>query len=109
MKTRYTIYRTDGTEERGEVDWPRQPSLDQITAVVEAVTGEPFEHVYVLVDGEIRDMFVDELGHMRKERKPRNAAATRFYRAAMVMRGAAPKSLPHIVGDVVLFDRRVWF
>lgn len=109
MKTEYTIYRADGTEERSEVDWPLKPSLDQISSVVEAITGSPFEHVYVMVDNAIRDMFVDELGRVRKPPKPRNEAATRFYRSASIKQGAAPESLPHIVGDVILFDRRIWF
>lgn len=109
MKTGYTVYRTDGTEERGEIDWPLKPSYDRIRPVVEAVTGSPSEHVYVLIDGELRDMFVDENGHIRNPPKPRNEAATRLYRAASIMHGDTPESLAHIVGDAVLFDRRIWF
>ena len=111
MKFCYTIYRADGTEEQGEVDWPEHPSYVQIKTLTEPIVGGPLEHVTVLHDGERADMFVDELGHMRKSGpKPRNEKGTTIYRNNWLTRHpeAEPESLPHIVGDVVLFHRVVW-
>lgn len=69
------------------------------------------EHVRVLdpaVD-DYRDMFVDEMGHMRAEPKPRNDAATRLYRNNwLVHEGGAPEDLPWIAGNAIVFDRIVW-
>ena len=63
----------------------------------------------MLHDGERRDMFVEELGHVRKTgAKPLNEAATKIYRNNMVSQGARPEDLPTIVGDAVLFHRIVW-
>jgi hypothetical protein len=113
IATAYTIYRPDGSRERGSVDWPKHPGRDLIKRLVEPIIDGPIEHVTVLAPGlDRRDMFVDELGHIGKpEPKPRNERATAIYRAAWVHANPAdnPEELPWIAGTAVLFDRIVWF
>lgn len=116
MRTTYTILHVDGTTQRGEIDWPEHPTLDQIKILVEPIVGSPMEHVRVLdPDSVLReddepgylDMFVDEHGHERI--KPRNEAATAFYRANWLHHeGGDPDDLPWIAGTAVVFDRIVW-
>ncbi len=58
-----------------------------------------------------RDLFVDELGHVRHSGpKRRNEDATAIYRANWLRRagGADPEALPSIAGDAVLFHRIIW-
>lgn len=115
MITTYTILRADGRSEPGEVDWPENPSLRQIEAVVEPIVGGDLEHVTVLypvnvlypANDEYRDMFVDELGHQHG--RPRNNKATAIYRNNWLQHhGGDPEELPWIAGDAVVFDRIVW-
>jgi hypothetical protein len=90
--------------------WPR------LREVVEAVTGEPCEHVYVFWDypGDehccYRDLFVNEMGHVRQ--MPRNELATAIYRNNVLvhepMGYPVPEALPWIAGPAVLFRERVW-
>jgi hypothetical protein len=112
MLTPYSIYRTDGSIWIGEIDWPEEPSLAQIKALVEPIVGGPLEHVRVLdpAADDYRDMFVDETGHVRAEGpKPRNEMATALYRNNwLVHEGGEPEDLPWIAGDAVLIDRIVW-
>ena len=116
----YTIYRATGAVERGEIDWREHPSLADIKALVEPIVGGPIEHVQVLDPAKVeaaeverddyRDLFVDELGHVRESGpKPRNHAATAIYRANWLRaNGGDAEDLPWIAGDAVLFDRIVW-
>ena len=92
MTTTYTIYRADGSIERGEVVWPLRPHCGQIERLVEPIVGHPMEHVRVLDPAkaeadeisraDYRDMFVDEVGHVRSPRsraitpRPRSIAPT---------------------------------
>jgi hypothetical protein len=119
MTTTYTVYRTDGTVERGEVVWPLTPSLAQIKSLVEPMVGGPMEHVRVLDPRSVEadqitradylDMFVDELGHVRDIPKPRNHAATGIYRANWLRaEGGDPEDLHWIAGDAIVFDRQIW-
>jgi hypothetical protein len=120
MNTTYTIYRTDGSIERGEVVWPLTPSLAQIKALVEPIVGGPLEHVRVLDPKSVEadtitradclDMFVDEIGHVRAGGpKPRNHAATGIYRANWLRaEGGDPEELHWIAGDAIVFDRQIW-
>lgn len=110
MKTGYTIYRPDGTSEDCEVDWPEAPSCDQINALVAPIVGDSIEHVNVKHDGEHRDMFVDEMGHMRKEPGVRNEAATTIYRRAWLDLApqTPPEDLSWIAGTAILFHRIIW-
>ena len=127
VATTYTIYHADGSLTLGTVwDWPENPSLEQLKAVIEPLVDGPMEHVRVLdpaaaqqdVVGEddYRDMFVDEQGHVRASgAKPKNVQATAIYRAnwlrafGMAGRsGASQEALPWIAGDAIVFDRRIW-
>ena len=110
MKTGYTIYRTNGTKEISSLDWPEDPGYSAIKALVGPIVGGDLEHVTVLHGGERRDMFVNEIGHVRKGGPlPLNEAATEIYCANSVSQGFSLETLPTIVGDAVLFHRRVWF
>lgn len=121
METSYTIFRPDGTEERGTIDWPEDPGYDRIRKFVEPIVEGPIEHVLVLpLDkrdaveisrSDYRDMFVDEMGHVRKTGPGiRNETATRIYRNNWLR--ANPKDVPEsihwIAGTAILFDRIIW-
>ncbi|MEJ6847487.1 hypothetical protein V3589_14865 [Sinorhizobium fredii] len=90
--------------------WPR------LREVVEAVVGDPCEHVNVFWafpgDGtaSYHDLFVNEMGQMRS--LPRNELATRIYRNNVLthdpLRFPTPEALPWIAGPAVLFRDRVW-
>jgi hypothetical protein len=117
--TTYTVYRADGRIEVGAIDWPESPPLRDIRALVEPIVGGPLEHVRVLDPAraeadevsrdDYRDMFVDELGHVRTVAKARNHAATAIYRGNWLRaEGGDPEDLPWIAGDAVVFDRIIW-
>jgi len=118
IPTEYTIYRPDGTEERGSVDWPQNPDLLVMRKFVGEIVDGPIEHVRVLASTKVyaptvsradyRDMFVDEQSHLR--RKPRNEAATEIYRGnwLRVHPDEPPEALPWIAGTAIVFDRPVW-
>lgn len=99
MKVGYTIIRTDGTEERGECERPQD--YDVLAACIrKAVGAEEIERVRVPYNGEITDMFCDEMGHVRAEKKPANQKASDIYNRSNVGH--------QIPGDVIVFDRPVW-
>lgn len=117
--TTYTVYRADGRIEVGAIDWPESPPLRDIRALVEPIVGGPLEHVRVLDPAraeadevsrdDYRDMFVDELGHVRDPSKPYNHAATAIYRANWLRGHGGPEDLLNwIAGDAIVFDRIVW-
>jgi hypothetical protein len=119
--TDYTIFRADGSQERGSVEWPEDPGFDLIRGFVEPIVAGPLEHVTVLDPAKVeaeevdphldrRDLFIDEMGHVRETPKPRNEAATRIYRANWLRAhpDCEPEELPFIAGDAVLFERIVW-
>jgi len=117
MKTTYEIYRVGQSEpERGEVDWPTEPSYALIKALVEPLlgAGEPLDHVSVLHNDRRCDMFVSELGHVELTSRaplPINDAATAIYRHNWLTQHPEtdPEDLPEIAGTSVLFpDRLVW-
>lgn len=98
---------------------PGQPPVEHTTEatsyeelrplIVEHLNGADPEHVYVLHNGERRDLFVDEVGHLKH--LPRNEAATSIYRNAYLSRhpGTHPEALDWIAGPAVLFpDDVVW-
>lgn len=83
---------------------------------VEAITGDPMEHVNVFTDfnggNDFRylDMFVNETGHLNGMR--RNERATAIYRNNIMVHEPVPpprETLPWIAGPAVLFSQRVWF
>jgi hypothetical protein len=109
----YRILYTDGRELLGQVQLPAD--ADKRHAIVrqlaQSVVGEGnnAEHVNVFVDGEYRDMFVDEIGHAKD--LPLNEAATVIYRNNVLVHEPGkyrPEELPYIVGDAILFGRKVW-
>jgi len=89
------------------------PGLEQIKAVVMPALGQgaELERVRVLWNGRQADMFVDEIGGPKYNRRPRNDAATAIYRAATLRLQPAldPESLPAIYGVAAIFDDRIWF
>ena len=109
-----TIFYADGRTESIEADIPQTPGYDNLKTILDPIFGAlSWEHVTVLHDNRIMDMFVDECGHLKG--MPRNEAATAIYRNA-TMSGRTgmgipsdPEMLPFIVGTAVLFDQRVWF
>jgi hypothetical protein len=119
METAYTVFYPDGRADRRTIDWPENPTLAQLKALIDPIVEGDLEHVAVIDpakvdDAEIdpgedrRDLFVDELSVVRD--KPRNDAATAIYRANW-LRGnpdTDPQSLPWIGGTAVLFDRIIW-
>ena len=120
MMYRYTIFRPDRTSEAGEVDWPADPSYDAIARLVGPIVGGPIERVRILDPAKFdaaqvsrddyRDMFVDEMGHMREPPGRRNEKATWLYRAnwLRVHPEDDPEELPFIAGVAVVFDRVIW-
>ena len=98
-----------GRPMKATVDLPRSPGLDALRAVVEPMLyGGRLEHVSVLHEGRLADMFVCEdsafVGNVR------NNKATKIYRANWMSQHPKddPESLPAIYGPAVLVDRRVW-
>jgi hypothetical protein len=113
ISTHYSVLRTDGSEILGVVEWPEEPSYDQIAKlVVPRLDGHPLEHVTILSKKLDRvDMFVAEDGHIYCRELARNERATEEYRRNWLTRhpGCDPESLPYIIGPAVLFHRRVWY
>lgn len=115
MKTRYTIMRPEEPNTGGEIDWPREPTFDQIDRLVRPLlNGASLEHVSVLADfkGGLNfkraDMFVDESGAMKD--LPINGNATAIYRRhSIINKGAKADDLPAIHGPAILFERIVWY
>ena len=107
--TGYTIYHADGSEEFFEVDWPLNPTYDDIEQLLAPIIGRPIEHVYVLFEDRQHDMFVNGDGHTAPGGpKPINQAATCIYQAASRTYAHISDPLPAIAGDPVLFHRGVW-
>jgi hypothetical protein len=87
----------------GVVDWPEEPTYDQIRALTKLHIDGWLEHVSVLYNDKHCDMFVDEEGLLKH--LPVNEVATRIYWNAGRVRGGTP-----IVGTAILFpERRIWF
>jgi hypothetical protein len=104
MDTIYHVYEPGRlTPIVGVIDWPEEPTYDQIRALTKHHIDGWLEHVSVLFKGKHRDMFVDEEGLLKH--LPFNQEATRIYWAA----SGATRGSP-IVGTAILFpDRRIWF
>lgn len=121
MKTTMHILRAGQPVEVREVEFKDRenlepgdggPGYDQLRTVIEPLLdGAPLEHVKVLWNGKPADMFVDEMGHVRKQPLPRNDEATAIYRANWLKQHPEcdPETLPIIVGTAILFEQRVWF
>lgn len=110
MKTTMTIFQPGNEPVRRIIDLPDEPEWKHLQKVLSPLTGDNCpEHVAVLHEGERRDMFVHESGHLIG--LPRNEDATKIYRNASLRRepNRDPETLPFIVGPAILFDRQVWF
>ena len=126
MKTTFGVIRPNGLNETGEVDWPEEPTYDQLKAVIEPFLtavrpGARLEHVWILnrAGNGRTSMFVDEDSALLRQKI--NHDATRLYHAATI-RGltAMPKPTedqvadgiiidsPMIHGVAIVFDRPVW-
>lgn len=110
MKTIYHIFVPEVTEPKTlEVDWPREPGLGLLQGLIEPLVGGHMEHVTVLFNNRESDMFVHEEGRLLG--LPRNEKATEIYLTAWKKRfpGLEPDPDAFIVGNAIVFDRRVWF
>lgn len=104
-----TIYRPAELPEEREVDAAWAPTIEGLrTLLTPLLDGAQYEHVYVLHEGQRRDLFVDE--ESRRKGLDRNEAATAIYRNNWLTRHptADPESLEAIYGPAVLFSARVW-
>lgn len=109
IDTQFTILRADGTEEVRTERLNATPGYMALQVLLRPILGcEYAERVRVLHDGQALDLFVDESG--LDKRLPRNEKATAIYRHNVLTQepGTDPESLPYVVGDAVLFSRRVW-
>lgn len=121
MQTTYQIIGTNGIIRMNEIDWPKEPSFQQMARLVNPllqIEGKPeafSEHVRVWHEGQYVSMFVDDSGSVK--RLPVNQAATEIYWANMMENDpSSPKTLeeckaagwPAIHGTAILFNRNVW-
>lgn len=104
MDTIYHVYEPGKLKPLvGVIDWPEEPTYDQIRALTKLHIDGWLEHVTVLYEGQRRDMLVDEEGLLKH--LPVNEVATKIYWTASGARSGSP-----IVGTAILFpDRRIWF
>jgi len=109
--TKLRIFRPGVDEpEIREIELDAEPGFHELVDIIMPFLGKGhLEHVAVLDDGERNDMFVDDMGQLK--RLPRNEAATAIYRASHLSRHPEtdPETMSYIYGVAVMFDRRVWF
>jgi hypothetical protein len=111
VPTTYRVFKETGTFDDHEVLIDKKPLYDELRSLVEPhLGGARLMHVRVLCPllGEWTDMFVDEMGALR--RLPRNDAATKIYRNGHLSKrpNDDPEKLPYIAGPAVVFLRTVW-
>ena len=110
MQTKFWVYQPTGEIEEKLADMPEDPGFGRLDAIIRPLlNGADLEHVSVLHDGRRADMFVDDMGVLKKLQ--RNEAATKIYRANWLAHhpDANPENLSAIYGPAVLFERLVWF
>lgn len=115
IPTTLTVFRPsdDGREVKIEIvrlDLPEDPGYEKLDKILRPLlNGADLERVNVFHDGAYTDMFVDDVGKLKK--LPRNDAATNIYRNNWMTHnpGTDPEDLPAIYGPAILFDRKVWF
>jgi len=111
IPTKYRVFSEAGTFADHEVLMEERPRYDDLRSLVEPhLGGARLMHVRVLCPftGEWTDMFVDEMGALR--RLPRNDTATRIYRNGFLSKRPDddPEKLPYIAGAAVVFLRPIW-
>jgi hypothetical protein len=111
IPTKYRVIPDTGTFVEHEVLLDKKPLYNELRGLVEPhLGGARLMHVRVLCPllGEWTDMFADEMGALR--RLPRNDAATRIYRNAVLSKRPDddPEKLPYIAGTAVVFLRPIW-
>lgn len=109
----YRILHTTGRETRGRTTVPADDKKAWVTikALIQGVIGEDadLEHVRVWEGDQYRDMFVDEIGAIK--RLPLNKAATDLYRANALAHERPrpdPETMPAVHGDAIVFAQQVW-
>jgi hypothetical protein len=109
MKTTYHIIIPGSDRMTREVDWPDEPGHELLENLIEPIVGGPMEHVNVLFNDRMSDMFVHELGRLLN--LPRNEEATEIYLANWRKQnpGLIGATQDFITGNAIIFDRRVWF
>jgi hypothetical protein len=111
ISTKYRVFSEAGTFADHEILMDEKPSYNDLCSLVEPhLGGSRLMHVRVLCPllGAWTDMFVDEMGALR--RLPRNDDATRIYRNGLLSKRPDddPEKLPYIAGTAVVFLRPVW-
>lgn len=111
ITTKYRVFSEAGTFADHEILMDEKPRYDDLRDLVEPhLGGGRLMHVRVLCPelGAWTDMFVDEMGALR--RLPRNDAATKIYRNGFLSKRPDddPEKLPYIAGAAVVFLRPVW-
>jgi len=109
MQTIITILRPDTQPETHILDLPSIPEWSTITTIIKPHIDGHIERVRVWHGGIYTNMFVDE--DFQQKKLPYNAEATKVYRANIVEHEPKtdPDSLGTILGNAVLFSRRVYF
>jgi hypothetical protein len=111
IPTTYRVFSEAGTFADHEVLIEKKPRYDELRSLVEPhLGGARLMHVRVLCPylGQWTDMFVDEMGALRRRR--RNDPATLIYRNGFLSKhpGDDPEKLPYIAGPAVVFLRPIW-
>jgi hypothetical protein len=113
-KYAYTYYAEDGRVERGELTMDAPASEADADREVRRQLKPLYfktctiERVAVIANDERVDMYVCELGAIK--RMQCNDVATKLFRDTVLMGTPSkePEMLPHIAGPVVVFDRVIW-
>ncbi len=111
IPTKYRVITEAGSFADHELLMDKKPVYDDLRNLVEPhLRGARLMHVRVLCPllGEWTDMFVDEMGALK--RLPRNDAATKIFRNGFMSKRPDddPEKLPYIAGTAVVFLRPVW-
>jgi hypothetical protein len=111
IPTTYRVFSEAGTFADHEILMDEKPLYADLRSLVEPhLRGARPMHVRVLCPllGKWTDMFVDEMGALR--RLPRNDAATKIYRNGFLSKRPDddPEKLPYIAGTAVVFLRPIW-
>lgn len=108
IETTYHII-TPSARSTRTVDWPRKPDLGLLQGLIKPIVGGHMEHVTVYFNNQYTDMFVNEEGRIFGF--PLNKEATEIYLANWRRQnpGKEDPEGSFIVGNAVVFERRIWF